>query len=139
VLALGTGSTFAAGTDEVLKLSLQPATKASGSYQVALTDLPVLRETADATANPLATTYINGTITVNALPPLLSIGVSGGNVTLSWPGSTSGFVLQECAGGLLPSPAAWSVVSVTPATNNGQNTVSLSVGNDPKFYRLYKP
>ncbi|HWW00119.1 MAG TPA: cohesin domain-containing protein, partial [Candidatus Acidoferrum sp.] len=139
VLALGTGSNFAAGTDEVLKLSLQPATKASGSYQVALSDLPVLRETADAMGNMLATTYSNGTIMVNALPPLLSIGVSGGNVTLSWPGSTSGFVLQECAGGLLQGPAAWSDVSVTPATNNGQNTVSLTAGNGPTFYRLYKP
>jgi hypothetical protein len=137
VLALGTGSSFTQGTNEVLKLSLRPATTAAGSYQVTLNDLPVLRETADATANTLATTYLNGTITVNALPPLLSIGVNGGSVSLTWPLTPTGFALQECGNGLFPSPS-WSNVATSPTTNNGMNSVTLTLGTGAKFYRLYR-
>src|SRR6185369_15278717 len=70
VLSLGSGSHFAAGTKEIVKVNFLAAAAASGNYPVSLTQSPVPRQVSDANASALTTSYIDGTIAVNPLPSL---------------------------------------------------------------------
>ena len=67
--------------------------------------------------------------------PLLTITKSGGNVIVSWPSSSTGFVLQE---NMALGTTNWSNVLTVPSDNgtNKSVTVSPPIGN--KFYRLRK-
>jgi hypothetical protein len=136
VLELPIGSSFAAGTKEVLKLNLRTAPSAAGLYAVALTDQPVVRQVVDASATPLTTTYINGSISVNP-PPSLTATLSQQNINLSWPLWATNFVLQEADGTLLPS-LTWSNVPAALTITNNEALVSLPITGTTKFYRLRK-
>jgi hypothetical protein len=136
VLALPTGATFPAGLDQVLNVSLQPATNASGFYLVSFADQPVRRETSDVLANTLPTVYGNGTITINPAPPL-RIAQSGGNATIAWPSWATGYRVQESAGGLPPA-TIWLDVSGTPSVTNGEYVITVPLGTGASFYRLSK-
>ena len=115
---------------------MKPSVSAANTYTVSLTDSPVLRETSDATANELATAYMNGIITVN--PSLsLRISQSGTNVTLSWPDWASAFTLQESTGAL--PTTTWSNLWRTPTPSNSEYLITVPVRATPRFYRLYKP
>ena len=67
--------------------------------------------------------------------PLLTITKSGGSVIVSWPSSSTGFVLQE---NMALGTTNWSNVLTVPSDNgtNKSVTVSPPIGN--KFYRLKK-
>ena len=113
VLALGTGSSFAAGTREVVKVNLRSTAAAAGNYTVAFESQPVPCELSDASAQRLAADYVNGTITVNPLPSL-RIALSGTNITLAWPLWAANFGLQAAEGGVSPA-APWTNLNSVPA------------------------
>ena len=136
-LALGAGSSFAAGTRELIKVTYRASASASGSFPASLTDQPVPREVSDAAANALPTSYVDGTVTISP-PPSLRIFRSGQNVTLAWPLWASDFGLQA-AGGVAPAPVVWTNLSVTATVSNNENVVALPVMGITRFYRLHRP
>ena len=71
-----------------------------------------------------------GTVFSFSLPlPKLAITLSGTNVILTWPANVNGFVLQSTTNLLSP---VW-------VTINGQNTVTNSISDQQRFYRLNQP
>lgn len=72
--------------------------------------------------------------------PLLSVVLTNGGVTVSWPGPAEGWVLDEVAS-LVDAPAsnAWTQVAIPYVTNGTQIQVTVPppvTGN--KFFRLRK-
>ena len=65
--------------------------------------------------------------------PQLSVSVSGQNVTISWPSSSTGFTLQETAS--LNSPN-WQAVPQTVNTNGATLSITLTAPAGTMFYRL---
>jgi hypothetical protein len=64
-LGLAAGARFAAGTQEVVRVTFQAANVSTGATaNVAFGDAPLAREIADATANTLVATYQSGTVTL---------------------------------------------------------------------------
>ncbi len=136
-LALGTGSSFAPGTREVVEVSFLASLSGSGSFTPSFGDQPVPREVSDAAASALPASYVNSTITINP-PPSLQILLSGQNITLAWPLWGTNFVLQQASGAFSPS-MTWSNLTVTPAISNDQSVVTLPLSGAAGFYRLYHP
>ena len=66
------------------------------------------------------------------LPPL-SISRSGNKITLAWAVTSSPVLLQSSASLFL---ANWSDVNATPVTSGGQVTVTLTIGDTVRYYRL---
>ncbi len=70
-------------------------------------------------------------------PVLLSISRSGATVTISWPASALGYVLE---GSSSLSPQAWSQITVPPPTVIGdQKVVTLGASNSARYFRLHSP
>jgi len=136
-LALPTGSSFAAGTQELVKVTLRASTDTAGATLISLVDQPVPRDVSDPVASELSATYLNATVTVNPVPTL-SIARSGTNVALSWPPWATNFNLQEAVGALRPANS-WTNLPVTVLASNGQNVVTLPISRTNTFYRLYHP
>ena len=67
--------------------------------------------------------------------PTLTILRSGANVLSAWPSSATGFVL-EVTDSLSTSPIAWSTVAQTPVPAGDNQTVTVSLAAQAKFYRL---
>ena len=138
-LALSAGNSIAAGTREVVKVSFAIASPAKGTSTISFDEQPIFAEVSDAAANALATSYINGLLTIIALPaPTLKINRSDDTIILSWPLSATNFVLQGSDSLLSPS-ATWSNVLVTPNISGQENIVTLPLSGDTKFYRLQHP
>jgi hypothetical protein len=137
VLALKANQSFAAGSQQVINLTFRPTPSASGNSAISFGDQPVVREISDPNASALAAEYINGAATMAPLPSL-SITASGKSISVSWPAAASGFVLQESSDANLGA-ANWTAVAATPAVVNSRSVVSLPLGPDKKFYRLYHP
>ena len=136
VLALPTGGTLAAGTREILSVTVQAAPAATGSSSAAITDQPVLREISDAAANALPASYFGGTITLHPVLPTLNIAVSGGNVVLYWPAWAAEFNLQTTG----DTPLAfgnWTNVASAVQTNGGNILVPLPISDGAGFFRLW--
>src|SRR5262249_51131394 len=106
-----------------------------GSYPLAFTDQPVVRQVVDPNATPLRADYLNGTMLVNPLPTL-TVAYANQNILLSWPQWAANFTLQQ-AYSLLPS-ASWSNVPVTITITNNQATAIQPVNGGTRFYRLQK-
>jgi uncharacterized repeat protein (TIGR03803 family) len=69
----------------------------------------------------------SGTVFSFALPlPQLTITLSETNVVLTWPANASDFVLQSTT----------NLVSPVWTSTNGQNTVTNSISDQQRFYRL---
>jgi hypothetical protein len=69
--------------------------------------------------------------------PRLDVALSATQLVLSWPVTTTGFSLQSATS--LTPPINWTPVT-PPITPSGErNTVSVSLGSSPRFYRLAKP
>jgi hypothetical protein len=135
-LAMPIGSSFTAGTKEILKLNLGTVPSDAGMYPVALTDQPVVRQVVDAAATLLTATYQNGSVTVNPPPSLTAMRLQQ-NISLSWPLWATNFVLQEADGTLMPS-LNWSNVAVAFSVTNDAAIVTLPISGTTKFYRLQK-
>ena len=134
VVGLGVGSTFAAGTRELVTINLQ-AKAASGDYVVSLIDVPVARQVADAGALDLVAGYENGTISISPVPSL-RIRQNGQHITVSWPLWATNFVLQESDNA---ANSNWSAVAGTPADTETERVLILPMGAGAKFYRLHRP
>jgi len=77
----------------------------------------------------------DGTLFSLTLPrPLLTIIRSTANVVLTWPTSTTEFILQSTTN--LVSPRGWTAVSPVSAVISGQNTVTNPITGTQQFYRL---
>lgn len=68
--------------------------------------------------------------------PKLEIARDNGNVILSWPAPSTGFILDESP---QLEPATWAPVSGTPTVVNGRNTLSQTIGTANRVYRLRRP
>lgn len=67
--------------------------------------------------------------------PMLSVGVSGANVVISWPTNASGFTLKSKTS---LSDAAWTTVGTAPVVSGENNQVTLPVSGSAQFFRLIK-
>ncbi len=136
VLALSPGSHFAAGTQEIVKVSLRAAAGATNGNAVTFANDPVPQEVTDATALELTADYVNGTVTVNP-PPTLTIARAGEDVRLSWPLWASNFTPQVMDA--LATPPAWTNVAGTVGVSGEENVLTLPITSNTKFYRLVSP
>jgi len=134
-LGLSAGHNFAAGLDELVKVTFQAVASATGSASVAFADEPIFREVSDAGANSLAADYMSGAILINPLPSL-RISQSDQTIALAWPSWATNFVVQEAD----PSSASmnWTSLSVTPTITSNEYIVTLPMTGATKFYRLQK-
>jgi hypothetical protein len=135
-LALPAGTSFPAGTHELLRLNFKSVSTntTTTTSALSLSDLPVLRQVSDSRATALAAIYSNGSINLNP-PPRLNILQSATHITLAWPLWATNFSLQEAKG----SPFAfWSNIHTMPISTNNQNLITLPLGPGPNFYRLSK-
>jgi hypothetical protein len=67
-------------------------------------------------------------------PPVLSIQLSATEVTISWPSSSVGFVLQQNTH--LPNVAGWSPVSSAIHDHGSTKSVTVPISSGTWFYRL---
>ncbi len=83
----------------------------------------------------IATHYAAGPDSLDALPKVTA-SVSGGNLSISWSASASGFVLQSSP--KLGQGATWTPVTTAPTSANGTSTVTVPTSSGTLFYRLAK-
>jgi hypothetical protein len=133
-LALGAGSTFAAGARELVQARFQLLPGTTGSFGLTFISLPAQREVSDAAATALPVSYVNSAIAINSRP-VLRIARANQNIVLGWPLWATNFALQEASTSLTPA-GGWTNLSVTIVTNNNENVVTLPVGGGNKYYRL---
>lgn len=76
--------------------------------------------------------YGNGTVFSFFLPPQLAINSLGGQAILSWPATTTNFVLQSTTNLFAPE---WST-KVSAITISGLNIFTNPVSTTPQFFRL---
>ncbi|HTL17976.1 MAG TPA: LamG-like jellyroll fold domain-containing protein, partial [Patescibacteria group bacterium] len=133
ILALPTGTSFSAGTRQLVKVSFQAITSASVDAAIALADQPVHLEVADTNATPVVATYTAGVIQVNPRPAL-GILQQSQVLNLTWPSWATNYNLQQAD---FPFVGwGWTNLSVTPVSTNNSLGVSLPVNGSAKFYRL---
>ncbi len=135
-MSLGSGTTFAAGSREIVKATFQVAAS-SGSFPVTFTDGVVTRCVSDAQAAELGVTFQDGGINVGAGNPLptLTIFHTGSNVILSWPSWAGDFSLQTSPA-LGGSTLGWSNAVGQLQTNEGEIRISRPASNSAQFFRL---
>ncbi len=129
-LALPIGASFAAGHHDLISASFQPLK--DGSSTLLLTDQPVLNEIANANADALSAIYVNGNLAISSRISLRAT-VAHQSITLTWPAAAQPMILQET--GELPS--VWSNRTEQPIVINGQNTITLPLTNNIRFFRLF--
>jgi hypothetical protein len=66
--------------------------------------------------------------------PMLRVTRSGSGITLGWPVSATGYVLES--GSTL---GVWSAAGLTPSVVNGENVVTTDAGSGDRYFRLVKP
>ena len=140
VLALPAGSSFSAGTRELVQINLTPTTDVAGPVGVSLSDQLVTRCAADAQANELPVNYVDGTVMVTPINPnpILEIAAVGPDVVLTWPMWAADYTLQTLAGSNGVS-GSWSNTVVTMQTNVSTVYVTLPLGPQAKYFRLFHP
>jgi hypothetical protein len=136
VLALPTGSTFAAGTQEVVKVNFAVAPSAAGGSSIPLVTAPLPQQIASVTAASLPATYVNGALLI--IPrnggSLLNASHANGTLNLSWPASAAGFGVEAST-----DLKNWTPVSGTLVTNGANVTITAPAGAPRMFYRLQHP
>ncbi len=136
VLALSAGSHFAAGTREIVKVTLKAVAATPDNYVIQFKDQPVPREVSSATAQVLSADYVNGSVMVHP-PPSLNIAHDGEDIVLSWPLWASNFAPQSADA--VATPINWSNVSATVNVGSNENSITLPAAGSAKFYRLISP
>jgi hypothetical protein len=63
--------------------------------------------------------------------------MANGGISLSWPSSAIGFVLEQSD--VLDLAAQWQAVAQTPVQSNNQFSVKLDNSAGNKFFRLHAP
>jgi hypothetical protein len=136
VIGLQIGSKFPAGTQELVRLTFRTASTNSTTASLAFADLPIPRQISDVNATALTASYVGSSISINPLPSL-TISPAGQNITLSWPGWATNYLLQT-SDSLSPS-GTWSNAPVTVSFTNGAGVVTLPLSSQAQFYRLFHP
>ena len=80
----------------------------------------------------------NGMVAFDLVAPLaaqLSVGASGNTLTMTWPSSLTGYVLE---GNPTLSTAGWTNVTAKVSTNGGQNSVTIQRTGSQQYFRLKK-
>lgn len=134
IVGLSPGTSFSAGTRQLIRISFEAVTSNSVDSVVALTDLPVRREISDTNALPVVATYSNGIIEINPRPSL-SITHSNQSVTLAWPLWATNYNLQQALGTtwLISS---WTNRPIIPVATTNAQTFTLPLGGSAQFFRL---
>ncbi len=70
--------------------------------------------------------------------PELTIALSGSNVILSWPSSSTGFVLQQ-SDSFNVLPSAWSNTAGVVSDNGFTKSITIRANVSKRFYRLRQP
>lgn len=90
--------------------------------------------TATATDGANNTSEFSACLTAGAAPVLSVTPASNQQMTVSWPNSTTGFVLLQ-TGSLLP-PVQWTTVTNVPVNTGGQFVVTLYTTATNRFFAL---
>lgn len=77
------------------------------------------------------------TLAAPSTPPVLKATRSGSTLTLSWPASVTGAVLETTS--QLPPAANWSPAAEAPVIVGDQIVVTIQIGTGSRFFRLKKP
>ena len=75
-------------------------------------------------------------VKVAAQPPLITVGRQGANVTISWTGAASGYVLQGSPA--VGAGANWQPVEGTPNPITGAGSTSVAPSGNQRFFQLRK-
>lgn len=96
-----------------------------------------LRLTSGAmTAEQVQASFVSGPTGGGGSAPELNVALSGGNVTITWPASATGFALESSP--VVGAGAVWTAVGgATQSGNNMQVTVPATGAT--RFFRLVKP
>ena len=130
-LALSPGTVLSPGTNEVAVLQLAAAAGASGTVPLMFNGSVVTLQVADNAASSLATTYVNGAVTLPS-KPVLAAAVSGGQLQFSWSLAAGTFQVQTANQPTGP----WTSVVLPLVTNGGNVSVMCSSTNQQQFFRL---
>ncbi len=87
-----------------------------------------------ASTNTILT--VSGIRLYSVMPPLLQAQMSANNFLLSWPLSTSDYVIQISTN--LTGADSWTAVPNVPAIVNLQNTITNPIASGQRFYRLIR-
>jgi hypothetical protein len=63
-------------------------------------------------------------------------GAQAGTLTISWPASAAGFLLESSSA--LGSQASWTTVSGSPNPIAGAGSLNITISGNTQFYRLHK-
>lgn len=74
------------------------------------------------------------TSTGGGTAPGLQVARQGTELTISWPASATGFVLQ--AAERLSNPTSWTDLTVTPTVSGQQQSITITPGSAQRYYRL---
>jgi subtilisin family serine protease len=121
--------TLAAGTAQIIALSVDPSLVPSGE-----TTRRLLVASDDLDENP----YPGGvfvTVTNGVARPTLQATHVGNRILLSWPTNASGFLLRSTAN---LSSGGWAAVSPSPVAVGGRFFVTNTITGNARFYRLQK-
>ena len=131
-LALSPGTALQPGTNEVAILQLATTASASGAASLTLDSTVVQLQVADNAASSLATTYVNGAVTLPPQPTLTATP-SGGNLQFSWPLATGTFQVQTADEPIGP----WTTIVLPLVTNGGNVSCLCLLTNQQQFFRLH--
>jgi hypothetical protein len=111
---------------------------ASGTVNWSITGIALQSGTnlITVTAHDAAGNSGNAALTVTYNLPALGIANQNSSIVLTWPTNAVGFILEYATN--LPA-ANWTTNSSSPSIVNGQYTVTNTISNATKFYRLIKP
>ncbi|HEY3913872.1 MAG TPA: immunoglobulin domain-containing protein, partial [Verrucomicrobiae bacterium] len=132
VVGLMSPATFAAGTQELVKLNFAPVSY-SNTTAVVFGSSPIQCLLVDSNADVLSATYENAALAVGGqVWPRLSINQAGNNIVLLWPSSAAGFALQASSslGG------GWTNVVASLVTVGGSVEVTSPISTSAVYYRL---
>ena len=67
--------------------------------------------------------------------PTITVARTGNNVTLQWPASATGYILESAT-----APAGtWTAAGLSVSVVDGLSTATTSAADDVRLYRLRKP
>ena len=84
----------------------------------------------------VAASFTAGADAVIAVQPSVSIARAGAQLTIAWPESAAGYILE--ASEKLGAGASWTPVGTAPRIENGLNKVNVQIIGTAQFYRLAK-
>lgn len=132
MLALPAGNSFEAGAQTALRLTFHARASHSTNTALVFADQPVMRELADVTAEPVPTTFISGSVTVDPRP-VLSIEARDNRVNLRWPAWATDCVLETTDDATLQK---WTAAPGNPTVTPDACAIELPLSGKGQFYRL---